>query len=628
MKCFFIYWVGIISSKKLISFKTIAITKMNTSVNEMREMIDNVNVENCDKKKIEISFQIENEAQLQTTTMSSMNEMNTSEKIETKTKTKKTKKPTDPNKPKKTKKTKLVFEDDDVVMPEPTTEPVVSATMEMPRSFHIDDAVFSDEDGAMEVREIIVPEPEPSRKWICGLCERGGNYCDDECRHCRNELCRLCCNSRSVDLDDEPLVVECGTCGHYECQCDMEMPEVSYDNIINVPQPVMCAFPHAIGGYTYEVAEDECASCGYVGLDGVMVCPDCGALPVDDDGNEIQQPEPKVPYHMTHQVGDLQCAGCGYQFNNIDEAMSCPSCNARGSTYDIPEPPNDEDTEPTDDEDDGCRYCRTIRQNPNGEYDPPPVNGRCYLCAEQTDDNDTVSETEEISHDGCPVCFEPTEYTTVDCGHKLCAECHTHMTEVTHNYSCPICRQRMVLGVRLPMTDAEKLADYDRLFAENRRLKAENDRLAPIARRNERHAERRARRVNAEPVAQPVQRPPRQPRPPRPPRQPRFVLNDEDRETARARQAEIAAERGFNDVIPLEVIANTDNGFTNLVPAPSRVVVRLEDGQVLGDVDFNSRPRLKCCINGCARRTRRVCDGCRNIRVCEQHQRCPDCRDA
>jgi hypothetical protein len=51
----------------------------------------------------------------------------------------------------------------------------------------------------------------------------------------------------------------------------------------------------------------------------------------------------------------------------------------------------------------------------------------------------------------------------------------------------------------------------------------------------------------------------------------------------------------------------------------------LNDGEVLGDIEFGLRPRLKCCRQGCSRRTRRVCDGCRNIRVCEEHGLCSNC---
>ncbi len=41
-----------------------------------------------------------------------------------------------------------------------------------------------------------------------------------------------------------------------------------------------------------------------------------------------------------------------------------------------------------DDDDVDCEYCATIQKNPNGEYDPPPVNGKCHWCAEEAAESD------------------------------------------------------------------------------------------------------------------------------------------------------------------------------------------------------------------------------------------------
>lgn len=43
----------------------------------------------------------------------------------------------------------------------------------------------------------------------------------------------------------------------------------------------------------------------------------------------------------------------------------------------------DQDDPEDHDEEANCEYCATIRANPDGEYDPPAVNGMCYLCYEE-----------------------------------------------------------------------------------------------------------------------------------------------------------------------------------------------------------------------------------------------------
>lgn len=566
---------------------------MNTNTNntEMSLMIDNVVIaENIEKKKIEILFQNEDEAILQTTTMSSMNEMNNvEENIEMVIEPKK-KRGRKPNPDKKIKtpktKTKLRVEED---------EPVVSATMEIPREFRIDDAVFEDEH-----EEVVA---EPARKWTCVRCERGGDYCESCCRYCDGRMCRACCNTVYCDLDDEPIITECGTCREYECVCDTRwMPDepvkVSADELcgvcVGLPEPTdellcSCGQPLEDGRF------DECEFCDqqradneyhdtklaheqwneehpYPDRDGEGgACNDCGArceLAEDSLCHYcFHHGDPANCWCVggyTHEVQENECASCGYV--GLDGVMVCPDCGA------LPDPNEEDDDEQADDD-------------------------------EPTDDDD-----ETVSNDGCPVCYEPTEHTT-ECGHKLCVECHTNMT-TNHNYNCPICRQRMVLGVRMPMTDAEKLADYDRMVAENRRLKAEVARLEPIARRSERRDARRAMRGNA--VAEPVVRVPRQPRQPRVPRAPRVPAN----------HPEINLDE--EDVVGIEL---NPRGYSGALGVPSTVQVVLNEGEVLGDIEFGLRPRLKCCIQGCVRRTRRVCDGCRNIRVCEEHQRCPDCRE-
>lgn len=51
--------------------------------------------------------------------------------------------------------------------------------------------------------------------------------------------------------------------------------------------------------------------------------------------------------------------------------------------------------------------------------------------------------------------------------------------------------------------------------------------------------------------------------------------------------------------------------------------VQLLPHQVLGDIPFGIRPRLKCCK--CETKTRRVCGSCKSIRVCNKHNICVEC---
>ena len=495
----------------ITSFKTIN-TKMNTNTDMSSAVIDNVVVadiicenEKNEKKKIEISFPNEDEAILHTTTtiMSNVSEMN-NDKINTDVQTKiKVKKVKDPNAPKKTKKSKTVITIEEdvavvVAMPEPTHQPVVSATMEMPRSFHIDESVFED--------ETVVEIPEPTaRKWVCGMCERGGNYCDDECRHCRNELCRSCCNDRSVQLEDEPIVEPCGTCGHYECMCDNE-PEYDPEETERLRwRNEMMATSIAIP-YT-----PSCVECGGDTITGVCVC-------------------------------DVSSAS----------------------------------TQSTEEED---------------------------------------VEVDEDTSDNCPVCYEATETRTRGCNHKLCGGCYDTLKSGLASYErhvkCPICRT-LFTDIQRQMTDAEKIADYDRLREENDRMMeqlnraiADRDRMrlsrdVARTRMETARAERRTRRRNADGE-------------PRPPRQPRVP---------RASAGVLEVNEDEEDVVGVEL---NPREYGASRPALSSTRVVLEDGQRLADIPFSARPRLRCGRNGCVRRTRRCCDGCGNVRACEEHIMCEEC---
>lgn len=241
------------------------------------------------------------------------------------------------------------------------------------------------------------------------------------------------------------------------------------------------------------------------------------------------------------------------------------------------------------------------------------------VLPEPIDNNDT---------DCCPVCQKPTETCTRGCNHKLCVGCFDTLKSGLASWEChvkcPICRTQFT-DIQRPMTDAEKLADYDRLRDEADRLLAElnvaigeRDRMRMMrdifqTRFETARAERRQRRrntrlvveenENAEPVAQ-------QPRPSQICRTSRGVLNvNEDEE----------------DVIGVEL---NPRGYGSDRPALSSTRVVLAEGQQLADIPFSARPRLRCGCHGCVRRTRRVCDGCGNVRACEEHQLCDNCRDA
>lgn len=66
-----------------------------------------------------------------------------------------------------------------------------------------------------------------------------------------------------------------------------------------------------------------------------------------------------------------------YKFNNYNAAMT--------ELKDLWREKLEEENTATEyeEDDEGCAYCATIRANPDGEYDPPAVNGMCYLCYEE-----------------------------------------------------------------------------------------------------------------------------------------------------------------------------------------------------------------------------------------------------
>jgi len=49
----------------------------------------------------------------------------------------------------------------------------------------------------------------------------------------------------------------------------------------------------------------------------------------------------------------------------------------------VPPNPDADSEEEEEEEEEECYYCREIRENPNGNYDPPAVNGKCFYCADE-----------------------------------------------------------------------------------------------------------------------------------------------------------------------------------------------------------------------------------------------------
>jgi hypothetical protein len=105
------------------------------------------------------------------------------------------------------------------------------------------------------------------------------------------------------------------------------------------------------------------------------------------------------------------CVECDEEFipTNVFDAV-CDDCVCESRSHD-----SDED----------CQYCATIKANPEGEYDPPPVNGKCWKCAEEEE-----SEDETTCCEKCWVVLEgdPDEYLRDDEDWVYCAKCYTFRT--------------------------------------------------------------------------------------------------------------------------------------------------------------------------------------------------------
>jgi len=246
-----------------------------------------------------------------------------------------------------------------------------------------------------------------------------------------------------------------------------------------------------------------------------------------------------------------------------------------------------------------------------GHCDNEADTSDCYVLEEE----DHVGAVDEDTSDNCPVCYYATETRTRGCNHKLCVGCYdtlkAGLASWEHHVKCLICRT-LFTDVQRQMTDAEKLSDYDRLREKNDQLMSQLN--AVIGERDQMRlsrdiaqtrletarTERRNRRRNGDAEVA-VARPARQPS------TRRGVLNvNEDEE----------------DVVGVDI---NPREYGAKRPALSSTRVVLEYGQRLADIPFSARPRLRCGRNGCVKRTRRCCDGCGNVRACDEHMMCDVC---
>jgi len=242
-------------------------------------------------------------------------------------------------------------------------------------------------------------------------------------------------------------------------------------------------------------------------------------------------------------------------------------------------------------------------------------NGEPELQEEVIDD-----DPEMQTQDKCPCCFdEEWGGTFTKCGHPLCVGCYTNLINTPGYFGnrqdgCPICRTIMTEPPTKALTDAEKLEDYERMkraFEEmERQQNAQGNRQQN---RNHRGVEHYRQRFNEQETT---------------------IINLTNRiRTLERDNTQLRNQLGGGNIV-VEAQAQQQvarpNRRARAVNDPARPAgrndpINLEPNQVLGDLAFARRPRAKCRCDGCDRMTRRVCDGCRNVRVCMEHLRCPDC---
>lgn len=220
--------------------------------------------------------------------------------------------------------------------------------------------------------------------------------------------------------------------------------------------------------------------------------------------------------------------------------------------------------------------------------------------------------------DMCPCCMdEEWGNTFTRCGHPLCVGCYTNLMTIPNIYgqrqdNCPMCRTIMTEPPVRALTDEEKLADYERMkraFEDfERQQNTQENRRTEF---NRQHYQQRVNELSTTNLNLTRR------------------VRDLERENTELRNqvgggaVAIAVAGGDNAVARPNRVRREPNDPAR--PAGRNDVIQLAENQVLGDLPFARRPRAKCACEGCERMTRRVCDGCRNRRVCQEHSRCPDC---
>lgn len=200
---------------------------------------------------------------------------------------------------------------------------------------------------------------------------------------------------------------------------------------------------------------------------------------------------------------------------------------------------------------------------------------------------------------GCPMCHDPTETRTRECNHKLCWSCYREMRADVH-VKCPTCSSTFT-DLKCQMTDAEKISDYERLRSECDRLISEvnaSNRERGLIQMRFDLAQARLEQHDLMRMRNDVE-------------QSRLEMSCQDRQESSVEEQEEKEEIS----IGMDV---EENIATQPHPQPN-------PGNVLGDIRFTLRARQSCCIEGCHRKTRRVCNGCRDIRVCVEHNKCLYC---
>lgn len=299
------------------------------------------------------------------------------------------------------------------------------------------------------------------------------------------------------------------------------------------------------------------------------------------------------------------CEDCGDEFDNEGNPSLkyCENCDDHhphtptqeeeffASDDDEEEDESEEDAEEEEDSEDekscgfgDCERCGEDIYSDGNIGHHTETGAICDKC-----DAAAPAEEEEpiFNGDRCPVCLDEECSTYTDtCEHMLCGGCFEMLPQKTwvgNGWTptnpvreCPICRS-ICRGVKEGQTsDSDKIREW-------RDLK-------------KRIAEYEAGKAHIQ-VCRVVQR---------------VVVNAEGQEVAApARQPRVRQPR-----VRGVAVALGGGGQPPERPAGRNAEVVLAEGQVLGDIHFDARPRLKCSTDGCDRNTRRVCPECKNCRLC------------